>query len=895
MSAAYLAPQALGLRDVRAGAAQFEDNAGGDGPEHEVVRNGAVPGVAPRSRSLSSPRMHGRSPLSRRSRAAPNRQLSVSPSPKHHNGVVQPRRLQRLPVTRADGITRHSRKRLRSRSCPHPPTTTVASAGHGSLAAAGPSVGPAHRPLYPATKALAPSAAQFHDAEQQQRMWYPPLDSAAAAAPAAAPAAAATERGASQGPPTSRVLTPSGIEFEPKSAGASPAPKSGRRARARRAGSKGTSVAPLVLPNGVLQAPQSVLATPVLASPPGSRPLTPTKALPSIGSARPAAEALPPACADGLDCADEPPAGTLTFKKQTSCPDWDSVSHFDDEIELGLGAVRPADPTKAAVPPQLADQATQQTETLASIGVLRQHRRSSSGWVAAAEAAPAFGTQRSCPDWDDTSAFGPPLEAGELVRPMSAADSFGSFEWASEEADGFDGSDEANTGSDGNDADTSSDGDDAGDTGSECSDSGPEWGPAAEELSEGNVDAGQYPRSGLYTIDEGLVLAALLDEIAEEYARSWLKQSNMTTAQLQLAFGQGARSDQARRRQSRLHRNRHRRNSAGKRQAARRVSSLLREDKPPSPTVGYIQQFSLLSASRRAHYERMYALYEESDTGLCYDQLVLCMQGLCQHQLSVAEVEYILRALDLLAEGDRVPAVMPRADGTPTAGRPNLTVGLDHFVVIAAFAEQVARQPQLIKDTIAELDLSQMTAQIARSRELFFLCTPDEFGQISADDFEMALCAGRLTAADAERITSMLCASDTAVDGAADANSMSFLAFLSYIPLFINVHQDISNNPIRQQSLSTRRPSWTANLSAIARAKNTSNLWLQKARAKQPLSCDVSLAAIARANKVGGTWLEQARARNQDGKSMYLASVFDEVRNEVRARNALNRASSSKQ
>ena len=89
------------------------------------------------------------------------------------------------------------------------------------------------------------------------------------------------------------------------------------------------------------------------------------------------------------------------------------------------------------------------------------------------------------------------------------------------------------------------------------------------------------------------------------------------------------------------------------------------------------------------------------------------------------------------------------------------------------------------------MNFEALEKKMAKAKDLFWLNDPEKSGEIDLDTISIILKAGRIADEHEEEVMSKF----------TDAGmyTLSFLDFLAYVPLFVDIHDDIHSNPTKTE------------------------------------------------------------------------------------------------
>ena len=223
-----------------------------------------------------------------------------------------------------------------------------------------------------------------------------------------------------------------------------------------------------------------------------------------------------------------------------------------------------------------------------------------------------------------------------------------------------------------------------------------------------------------------------------------------------------------------------------------------------SQSMNFLQHHCMLDPSTRKFYQDVYTQADESGSGgLDYHELVRGLKTINKKLISDKEVEYVVRILDMM---QLAGAQTNGSGGTPA-------VSFEQFACIAALSEKVVGLKEDERDQIASMDFEAVQKKMTTSKDLFFLeC--NEWGDVDLNQMEIILKSGRIAESHEKDVISRLRS-----DG---QNELTFLDFLAHVPLFVDIHNDIAENPMR----SDKRPE--INLGSATTVMVGASRWAKK-------------------------------------------------------------------
>lgn len=102
------------------------------------------------------------------------------------------------------------------------------------------------------------------------------------------------------------------------------------------------------------------------------------------------------------------------------------------------------------------------------------------------------------------------------------------------------------------------------------------------------------------------------------------------------------------------------------------------------------------------------------------------------------------------------------------------------------------------RKVIADLDFKAVHKKMAKAKEIFFLLEHNDWGEVDLEHMGVMLKAGRIADSHAEEVVERLRQSGH--------EQLTFLDFLAHIPLFVDIHDDITTNPMKTNKRPEQKP-----------------------------------------------------------------------------------------
>jgi hypothetical protein len=178
------------------------------------------------------------------------------------------------------------------------------------------------------------------------------------------------------------------------------------------------------------------------------------------------------------------------------------------------------------------------------------------------------------------------------------------------------------------------------------------------------------------------------------------------------------------------------------------------------------------------------------------------------NNISENQIQFALMALDLVQE---TSLGGPGGEPGPSEGR--LPYDFRLFCTIASLSERIVALDSVVG--LESLDFSDGKAlhlKVVRARQLFHLSEgAQSTGTMSFEELESICLAGNVDMTFADNLV------DSVTKRGGSFEQIEFLDFLSYLPLFIEVHEAIKANPMGANSTKRlNRPSQPSMLSSLS-------------------------------------------------------------------------------
>ncbi|XP_063970769.1 uncharacterized protein LOC129283131 isoform X15 [Lytechinus pictus] len=185
---------------------------------------------------------------------------------------------------------------------------------------------------------------------------------------------------------------------------------------------------------------------------------------------------------------------------------------------------------------------------------------------------------------------------------------------------------------------------------------------------------------------------------------------------------------------------------------------------------GWLAQFCILKEEKIRMYRMAFDTVDEDEDGFLNPfETLMALKGITgSSNLSEKEEAYILRVLDL-------------ADY-------NMSHGTDFklFSLMAALYQKISSIDKFVKNVIEKMDLQTLDWKIFRAKELFNWCLDEKTRHFKMDRLLIELRAGGVSLEHQQECEDIL----------GPKGPMDMLDFLTYLPLFILMHDSVVDNPL---------------------------------------------------------------------------------------------------
>ncbi|XP_031563730.1 uncharacterized protein LOC116299241 isoform X2 [Actinia tenebrosa] len=184
----------------------------------------------------------------------------------------------------------------------------------------------------------------------------------------------------------------------------------------------------------------------------------------------------------------------------------------------------------------------------------------------------------------------------------------------------------------------------------------------------------------------------------------------------------------------------------------------------------FIFKYCIINESQLGYYQRIFESFDEDkDEFLFPEEILEALECVNKNLLNDSHLKYIYRALEL-------------CDCSLDSG-----ADFKFFSVVAAFSQKIAALDDYAKIMISKLDFRELDYKLQRAKSLYKCYADEKTGQMSMELLTLELTVGGLDPKTKSHLLRSLGPTTTYLD---------FLDFLTYIPLFIHIHQHVLAQPL---------------------------------------------------------------------------------------------------
>ena len=210
-----------------------------------------------------------------------------------------------------------------------------------------------------------------------------------------------------------------------------------------------------------------------------------------------------------------------------------------------------------------------------------------------------------------------------------------------------------------------------------------------------------------------------------------------------------------------------------------------------APIAGVDDDGSDTSAHRMPHLRAQPAVLHRAAVN---DALAQATQG----AIKESEVDFVLQVLEI-------------------GKRPEVTE--EDFQVMSMLANEIVGLQEEYRNAVGEL--SSMSPELRKAKEMFFVNQPDDRGEVDVADLETALRAGRTASIDIDNALRSIDPHGTL--------RVSFVSFLANLPLFVSAHADMAANALGAYNAEDQRESMADSIAAMMAAQKAAAKFTKRA------------------------------------------------------------------
>eukprot|EP00056_Hartaetosiga_gracilis_P015426 m.241692 g.241692 ORF g.241692 m.241692 type:complete len:866 (+) comp25442_c0_seq1:88-2685(+) len=195
------------------------------------------------------------------------------------------------------------------------------------------------------------------------------------------------------------------------------------------------------------------------------------------------------------------------------------------------------------------------------------------------------------------------------------------------------------------------------------------------------------------------------------------------------------------------------------------------EDQSITSALDYLSRYCIISNTQAKKYMKVFeCLDRDGDGVISLVELDFGLKTINKEFISSQEIAYVTTVLDVDQEHKKSNGITAR-----------------QFALISALSERVVGLDTFVKNLVNTLDLNALKKKVGGCKDLFYILDENKRGVVSSEDMSNELVAGRLSKEHEDLVLEKLC------EGGRDG--ILFLDFLKYLPLFVEIHNTINNNP----------------------------------------------------------------------------------------------------
>eukprot|EP00043_Microstomoeca_roanoka_P016890 m.174637 g.174637 ORF g.174637 m.174637 type:complete len:1017 (-) comp16541_c0_seq1:891-3941(-) len=194
--------------------------------------------------------------------------------------------------------------------------------------------------------------------------------------------------------------------------------------------------------------------------------------------------------------------------------------------------------------------------------------------------------------------------------------------------------------------------------------------------------------------------------------------------------------------------------------------------------IKYACQYTILDPERVKYYLKVFrAVDVNHDQVLDHHELARGLRHINNNLITDREMDFVLRVLDVINSGM-----------TKDAMQKDRRISFRLFSVVAALSERVTKLDSAVRNKIGTMDYRALEAKLRLAKHLFYVNDLRKNGTISIEALEIEMQAGNLKSSHRQEVLEQITKEGL--------DELTFLDYLAYIPLFLDIHDAILDNPL---------------------------------------------------------------------------------------------------
>ena len=206
------------------------------------------------------------------------------------------------------------------------------------------------------------------------------------------------------------------------------------------------------------------------------------------------------------------------------------------------------------------------------------------------------------------------------------------------------------------------------------------------------------------------------------------------------------------------------------------------EEVTVKPALDFLGKHCILPPEKKMQYQNLFDQVDKDNSKkLDNFELTHALKALNANLINDKEIEYTMRILDL----------MQSAGVASTDEHGNKEITVEQFMAIAALSEKISSLDKATKGVINDMNFEALEKKMMKAKDLYWINDPEQTGEIDLDTISIILKAGRIADEHEEEVMEKF--------REAKMYTLTFLDFLAYVPLFVDIHDDIHANPTKTE------------------------------------------------------------------------------------------------